>query len=77
MLFSCVFLVLLRASLILPPEAWWDEFYGPIEPRLVDMRKRYPDVPEAQEAIAEAEFEIDVFRKYHQYYGYVFLVMQK
>ena len=67
----------LAGHFIFPPEAWWDEFYGPMEQRLADMRKRYPDVPEAQEAIAEAEFEIDVFRKYHQYYGYVFLVMRK
>lgn len=67
----------LAGHFIFPPEAWWDEFYGPMEQRLVEMRERYPDVPEAQEAIAEAEFEIDVFRKYHQYYGYVFLVMRK
>jgi SAM-dependent methyltransferase len=60
----------------LPPEAWWDDYYAPIEARLPVFRARNAGDPVAQE-IADAEaVEIALFRRYSAYYGYVFYVMR-
>jgi SAM-dependent methyltransferase len=60
----------------LPAEAWWTHYYTPIESRLPEFRRRYAGNREA-EAVLDAEaLEIDLFRKYHDYYGYVFYVLR-
>lgn len=61
----------------LPPEAWWDDYYAPIEARLPAFRARHAGDPVAQE-IADAEgIEIGCFQRYSAYYGYVFYVMRR
>jgi SAM-dependent methyltransferase len=61
----------------LPAEAWWTHYYTPIEERLPEMRHRHADDPEAM-ALLDAEVEeIDLFRRYSDYYGYVFYVLQR
>jgi SAM-dependent methyltransferase len=62
---------------VLPPEAWWTHYYNPIEERLHEMRRRYAHDAEAMAILdAEAE-EIDLFRRYGDYYGYVFYLLQR
>jgi len=61
----------------LPPEAWWTHYYTRLEARLPDLRRRHAHDPEALAALdAEAE-EIELFRRYSDYYGYVFYVLQR
>ncbi|MBW2412428.1 MAG: class I SAM-dependent methyltransferase [Deltaproteobacteria bacterium] len=62
---------------VLPPEAWWDNYYVHIENKLALLKTKYQNDAEALEVIAMEELEIDVFRKYSDYYGYVFYIMQK
>jgi SAM-dependent methyltransferase len=58
----------------LPPEAWWDEYYLPLEARM-DLLAVGPD-PELAAVIAETRREINLFRRYGDAYGYVFYLMR-
>jgi ubiquinone/menaquinone biosynthesis C-methylase UbiE len=55
----------------LPESAWWN-YYNPIIAKLPAFKEKYRDVPEATEVIAEQEREMELYRKYSEYYGYVF-----
>lgn len=61
----------------LPDDAWWEFYYDPLQIRLKDLKVKYKDNSEALELIAETDKEIDLFKKYNQWYGSVFYVMQK
>jgi len=53
-----------------------DPYYNPLESRLIQLRKKYPDNEEAAAVIEEVQLEIDLYRKYHAYYGYTFYIMK-
>lgn len=61
----------------LPEEAWWEEYYHPLEERLNQLRTKYQDDPEALEILDTEQEEIDLYKKYSEWYGSVFYVMQK
>jgi SAM-dependent methyltransferase len=61
----------------LPEDAWWTEYYGPLEDRVRQLRTKYVDDVDALAVLDEEQREIDMFRKYQQWYGSVFFVMQK
>jgi ubiquinone/menaquinone biosynthesis C-methylase UbiE len=61
----------------LPEDAWWVGYYGPVEKRLEGLRKKYRDKPEALAVLKEEEKEIDIYRRYSEWYGSVFFVMEK
>jgi SAM-dependent methyltransferase len=60
----------------LPESAWKESFYHPLEDRLQSFREKYVTVPERIEMIDLVQMEIDFYRKYSGYYGYVFFMMQ-
>ncbi len=60
----------------LPPTAWWTDYYTPIETRLPSLREKYGDDPEARALLDATQTEIDFYREYSDWYGYVFYVMQ-
>ena len=66
----------LLGDFVLPQEAWWDDYYTPMEKRVTEMEKKYASDPIAAAVVAESREEIEVYRDYADYYGYVFLVMQ-
>lgn len=61
----------------LPEDAWWDLYYNPLEKRLKELGLKYKDNPKALEMINEEQNEINLYRKYNEWYGSVFYVMQK
>ncbi|MBN1280210.1 MAG: class I SAM-dependent methyltransferase [Candidatus Thermoplasmatota archaeon] len=61
----------------LPDDAWWEFYYTPLEKRVKQLRTKYAENPEALEMLRLEQEEIDLFRKYHSWYGSVFYVMQK
>jgi ubiquinone/menaquinone biosynthesis C-methylase UbiE len=63
-------------SFVLPSKSWWDNYYTPIETKLPKIKARYKDDEEALQFIACEETEIEMFRKYSDYYGYIFYIMQ-
>ena len=60
----------------LPESAWWESYYLPIERRLRALRRKYRDKPQALEVLELEQTELDLFRRFSDYYGYVFYVMQ-
>lgn len=61
---------------VLPDSAWWDDYYMPIEKKLPVLREKYANDPAALEVVAMHEMEIEMFKKYPEYYGYVFYVLR-
>ena len=63
-------------SFVLPSKSWWDNYYTPIETKLPKIKARHKENREALEFLAMEETEIEMFRKYSDYYGYIFYIMQ-
>jgi ubiquinone/menaquinone biosynthesis C-methylase UbiE len=61
---------------VLSTAAWMDEYYDPMEQRLKTLRSKFSGNAEALASIEESQQEIEMYRKYSDYYGYVFYVMQ-
>jgi ubiquinone/menaquinone biosynthesis C-methylase UbiE len=60
-----------------PDEAWWNDLYEPLEDNVKKLRKKYKGNLKALEIIDTTETEIQLFKNYSEWYGYVFFVMQK
>jgi SAM-dependent methyltransferase len=63
------------AHFTLPESAWWD-YYHVIEKRVMLMKEKYKNNGNALEVLEIEMQEIDLYRKYSDYYGYVFFVAQ-
>lgn len=61
----------------LPEDAWWEEYYCPLEERIRKLRKKYKKDPKALSLIEKEQQEINLYRKYSKWYGSVFFIMQK
>lgn len=60
----------------LPESDWWDNYYHPMAARIETLRGKYSDNPEAQ-AVLDLEYaEIELYRRYSDYYGYEFYLGQ-
>jgi ubiquinone/menaquinone biosynthesis C-methylase UbiE len=59
----------------LPESAWWD-YYRAIENRVLLMKKKYKNNSCAMEVLDTEMREINLYRKYSDYYGYVFFIGQ-
>ncbi|MEL7038191.1 MAG: class I SAM-dependent methyltransferase [Cyanobacteria bacterium J06592_8] len=62
---------------VLPESTWWTYYYTPLEPKLKTLSQKYKDNPEKLEVIELHQLEIDIYRQYSDYYGYVFYIMQR
>jgi SAM-dependent methyltransferase len=60
---------------ILPESAWWD-YYRPIEKRVMLLKEKYKNNSVALPILDMELREIDLYRKYSAYYGYVFYIGQ-
>lgn len=67
----------LIGSFALPESAWWDGYYTPLEAQLKIFLDKYRGNDAALELAAMFQTEIDIYRQYSEYYGYVFYVMRK
>jgi ubiquinone/menaquinone biosynthesis C-methylase UbiE len=61
----------------LPEELWWLDYYGPLEERVRELREKYAEDQEAMQTLDQEQREIDLFKKYSQWYGSAFFVMRK
>jgi serine/threonine-protein kinase HipA len=65
------------AHFTLPPEAWWTQYYGPMEERIEELRPRASDDSVLAQVLLEAELELDIHRRFGHTYSYEFLILQK
>ena len=61
----------------LPAEAWWDDFYTPMEIRIDELRRKYDNDVEAIAVLDCLAREPEMHRKYGEYYAYEFFVTQR
>ncbi|MBA7503243.1 2-methoxy-6-polyprenyl-1,4-benzoquinol methylase, mitochondrial [subsurface metagenome] len=61
----------------LPEDAWWTEYYNPLEIRIKELRKKYGNDPETLKIFKKYQNEIDMVKKNHKDYGSIFYIMQK
>jgi SAM-dependent methyltransferase len=59
-------------TFLLPESDWWDEYYNNILAKIPLLRSRYRNDAEALQVLDMEEAEMDLYRKYSAYYGYVF-----
>ena len=62
---------------VLPESAWWEDYYTPLEKRIALLREKYRDNDEALAFLHTSQREIDLYRQYSEWYGYVFYIMKK
>jgi ubiquinone/menaquinone biosynthesis C-methylase UbiE len=60
----------------LPESAWWTDYYGPMDTRLRTLRDQYRGDDEAIAVIESSAEQIDLYRRFPGYYGYVFYVLR-
>jgi SAM-dependent methyltransferase len=61
----------------LPDEAWWDDFYTPMQRRMQELRCRYASDTGALSVLSQLEREPELHRIYSDYYAYVFFVARR
>jgi hypothetical protein len=65
------------AHYTLPSNSWWTDYYTPVEKKLTEMRREYQSSRDAQAIFDAFQLEINMYRKYSDYYGYGFYIMRK
>ncbi|HRP75408.1 MAG TPA: methyltransferase domain-containing protein [Rhodocyclaceae bacterium] len=61
----------------LPDEAWWSDFYTPMEHRIEALRGKYAADPEALAILDQLAQEPALHRRYSDYYAYQFFVARR
>ncbi|HQP39107.1 MAG TPA: hypothetical protein PLI95_28185, partial [Polyangiaceae bacterium] len=61
----------------LPDEAWWDDFYTPMERRIEELRGRYAGDAEALGVLDQLAKEPKLHQRYSDYYAYEFFVARR
>jgi len=61
----------------LPDEAWWDDFYTPMEHRIETLRDRYANDAEALDALDQLSREPEMHRLHSDCYAYEFFVVRR
>lgn len=62
---------------VIPEHAWWDHYYTPLKDRVEILREKYKGDEEANQLLDATSYEIDLYKNYSDYYGYVFYIMKK
>jgi SAM-dependent methyltransferase len=61
----------------LPDEAWWDDFYTPMEARIAELRKRFAADAEVSAILDQLAEEPEMHRRHAACYAYEFLVARR
>lgn len=62
------------AAFALPEDCWTEHYYQPREEAIRNLLKKYPESDTMREYAEMNRQEVELFQKYHQYYGYVFYI---
>jgi SAM-dependent methyltransferase len=61
---------------VLPSSSWWDDYYGPLQHEVTQLRERYPGEADALELADQFQREIDMWHAHSPFYSYAFFVMR-
>jgi len=61
----------------LPDEAWWSDFYAPMQRRIEELRGQYAGDDEAHAILDQIAQEPDLHRRYSDYYAYEFFIARR
>lgn len=61
----------------LPASAWWDDYYGPLQHAIEQFRRRHLGEMDAQQLADSVQREIDVWKRFSDFYGFDFFVMRR
>lgn len=61
----------------LPDEAWWDDFYTPMETRIVELRSKYASDLEASTILDQLAEEPAMHLRFSEFYAYEFFVARR
>ncbi len=61
----------------LPDEAWWSDFYTPMEHRIDELRIKYAHDAEASSILDQLAQEPELHRRFSDYYAYEFFVVRR
>ena len=61
----------------LPDEAWWDDFYAPMETRIAELRGTYAGDVEASAILDQLAEEPEMHRRHSDFYAYEFFVARR
>lgn len=61
----------------LPDQAWWDDFYTPMEKRINELRRVYSDDAEALAILDQIGEEPALHRRHSRFYAYEFFVVRR
>jgi SAM-dependent methyltransferase len=64
------------AQFSMPQTAWWDNYYQPLQQNVAAFRTRHPGEADARQVADGVEREIDIWRKYREFYAYELFVMR-
>jgi SAM-dependent methyltransferase len=67
----------LITNFTLPESSWLDNFYLPMEEELTRLNKKYQSNEIALGVFEEMKNEINLYKKFSDFYGYEFFIMQK
>ena len=67
----------LITNFTLPESSWLDSFYLPMEEELIRLNKKYQGNEIASGIFEEMKNEINLYKKFSDFYGYEFFVMQR
>jgi len=61
----------------LPESVWWIDYFQPLEQRLRTLMEKYADNPAALAYFEREAQDIDLFKKYPEWYGSAFFILRK
>ena len=61
----------------LPDEAWWGDFYTPMQARIDELRGKHASDPEALAVLDQLAEEPEMHRRYSEFYAYEFFVARR
>jgi SAM-dependent methyltransferase len=61
----------------LPKSSWLENYYRPMEKELSRLNKKYHNNQAALNQFEAMRYEIEIYKKYSDDYGYEFFIMQK
>jgi len=67
----------LMGYFVLPSTCWLDNYYEPTARRIPDFLARHSDGPEAMQVVEMERQEVELYRKYQNWFSYGFYVVRK